>query len=506
MKIFLRKLLACFLLCALTMPLLAGCFHSGDDPTKDPISKDWKIATSTGDLYKSHGFATDEEKIRGLYEAGFRYIDLSMYSFTKDSAYMSDGWREEALKLKALADELGMEFVQAHSQGGNPLSESEVEFLVEATIRSIEICEVLGIKNTVVHAGWDGSLSKTEWFAKNKEFYERLLPTAERCGVNILCENSTAANMGSCYYINTAEDMLEFIKYVDHPNFHGCWDTGHANCEPISQYDSLVTLKDELYAIHFNANLGTDSHMIPFFGALDINSIIKALIDIEFDGYFTLECTGSERTGGFYCGPTLDYIKELYPDDAALLAAQTMSRQEQERFLYLITEYILANYPIDNAVNAEIDPFTIVSHPYAYADHWNGKVKGVSHTENTVTIQTGANKSEFRGFMFTKSAIDALVAYGYTAMEFKVTTDAPFFDMYSTPQDPQFLINMDSVGISIGGGIYIISGETVKIDLVNLQSVATADVALKFVLCKKRKWEAYAIDTDVVLSDFVFTK
>ncbi len=143
-----KKLLACMMLCAFTLPLLSGCFGSAYNSSRNPPK--WKIATSTSDLYKSHGFATDEEKIRGLYEAGFRYIDLSMYSFTQDSAYMSDGWREEALKLKALADELGMEFVQAHSQGGNPLSKSESEFIVEATLRSIEICEILGIKNTVL--------------------------------------------------------------------------------------------------------------------------------------------------------------------------------------------------------------------------------------------------------------------------------------------------------------------------------------------------------------------
>ena len=505
MKIFLRKLLACVMLCALTMPLLVGCFGSGDDSSKDSIAKNWKIATSTSDLYKSHGFATDEEKIRGLHEAGFRYIDLSMYSFTQDSAYMSDCWREEALKLKAVADELGMEFVQAHSQGGNPLSQSEVEFIVQATIRSIEICEVLGIKNTVVHAGWGSGLSKNEWFAKNKEFYERLLPTAEKCGVNILCENSTAANMGSNYYINTAEDMLEFIQYVDHPNFHGCWDTGHANCEPISQYDSLVTLKDELYAIHFTDNWGSDSHMMPFFGTLDINSVIKALVDIEYDGYFTLECTGSERTNDFYHCPELDVIKEHYPDDAALFSTQKMSRQEEERLLYITTEYILKNYPTDSASAYEIDPFVIVSNPYAYTDHWNGKVKGVSSTENTVTIKAGANETAFRGFMLTKGAINALVSRGYTTMEFKVTTNAPFFDIYSTPENPEFIINK-GIGLNLGVATYIPSGATVKIDLVNLNSVATFDVALKFVLCNKQGWEAYAIDTDVILSDFVFTK
>ena len=106
-----------------------------------------KIATTTSDF--SRFCKTDEEKIRELHRAGFRYIDLNMYTFTPDCPYMQENWREEAQKLKAVAQELGMQFVQAHSQGGNPLSDDaeHVDFLLNATIRSIEICEMLGIKN-----------------------------------------------------------------------------------------------------------------------------------------------------------------------------------------------------------------------------------------------------------------------------------------------------------------------------------------------------------------------
>ena len=291
------------------------------------------IATTTGDLLGHSGYNTDAEVLRGLYDAGFRNIDLSMYKFTPESPYMQDNWREEVLELKEVADGLGMKFVQAHSQGGNPLSTNpqEAEFLVEATIRSIEICEVLGIENTVVHAGW-GEFTKEEWFRENKTFYERLLPTAERCGVNVLCENSTSKNMGSLYYINTGKDMLEFIKYVNHPNFHGCWDTGHANCEAGSQYDDIITLGEEMYAIHYADNLGDgDTHLLPFVGNLDPNQVIRALQETEFDGYFTLECDGRYRASGDWFGPQLPGLKNL----------SSMTRLEQETLLYQAAEYIL---------------------------------------------------------------------------------------------------------------------------------------------------------------------
>ena len=252
-----------------------------------------KIATTTGDF----GFycQTDEERIRELHRAGFRYIDLNLYSFKPDSPYMQDTWREEVQKIKDLADSLGMTFVQAHSQGGNPLSEDaeHVDFLLRATIRSIEICEMLGIPNTVVHSGSARGISKEEWFVRNKAFYEKFFPTMERCGVDVLCENSTKANMGDRYFINTGKDMREFIDYVDHPLFHGCWDTGHANCEG-SQYEEILAIGDALYAIHYNDNHGSkDDHVAPFLGRMNHDEVINALIDVGFRGYFTLECDSS---------------------------------------------------------------------------------------------------------------------------------------------------------------------------------------------------------------------
>ena len=58
---------------------------------------------------------------------------------------------------------------------------------------------------------------------------------------------------------------------------HACWDTGHANCEG-SQYDDIITLGKELFAIHYNDNHGAkDEHLIPFLGTLNHDEIINAL-------------------------------------------------------------------------------------------------------------------------------------------------------------------------------------------------------------------------------------
>ena len=306
-----------------------------------------KIATTTGDF--AQFCQTDEERIRELHNAGFRYIDFSMYSFTEDSPLMGENWKAEAEKLLALADSLGMKFVQAHSQGGNPLSKDKahVDFLLRATLRSIEICEVLGISHTVAHAGVDKTLMKEEWFAANKSFYEKLFTTMEKCGVMVLCENSTAKNMGGvygkggAYYINTGKDMREFIDYVNHPLFGGCWDTGHANCEG-SQYDEILALGDKLTAIHYNDNRGGgDEHVAPVLGTLNHDEVISALIDSGFKGYFTLECDSSLRSYDCWQG-----VRRRFDTFDKLREPQLFMQRHIEKMMYETSEWMLKTYRI----------------------------------------------------------------------------------------------------------------------------------------------------------------
>ena len=297
-----------------------------------------KIATTTSDFGGSSGnLANDKAKLDSLHAAGFKYVDLSMYTFTAGCDYMQDDWEDKIAELKAYADSLGMTFVQAHSQGGNALDESQYATLVAYTLRQIEICEKLGIENIVVHPGFKAGYTKQQWFEANKVFFDALLVKATECGVNVLCENSTSKNLGDKYWANSGADMKEFIEYVNNPYFHACWDTGHGNCEG-PQYDDILALGDELYAIHFNDNLGNgDFHLIPYYGSLDCDIVIKALNNIGYTGYFTFECDGGNRTNVCWHGPDdLPILSENDPSD--------LTREQQETLLYEIGEYLLKKY------------------------------------------------------------------------------------------------------------------------------------------------------------------
>ena len=303
-----------------------------------------KLATSTGDFKR---YCKNEfECVKEIHDAGFKNVDLNLYTLNESSPLMQDDWRDYAVRLKDYADSLGMKFVQAHSQCGNAFSnkESEVDFILKSTKRSIEVCSVLGIKNTVAHSGYYKDLTKDEWFERNKKYYENYIPLLEECGVNLLCENNAYSNTRNDYFINTAKDMLEFIKFVDHPLFHGCWDTGHANCNG-SQYDEILTLGDEIYAIHYNDNHGAkDDHVAPFLGRMNHDEVINALIDVGYKGYLTFECGASLIPNRHWLGNRREFNKEGKKN--LLSEPQLFMQRHIEKMLYETGKWMLESYGI----------------------------------------------------------------------------------------------------------------------------------------------------------------
>jgi sugar phosphate isomerase/epimerase len=295
------------------------------------------LATSTCDFDRFE--KSYLERIKHVYEAGFSYIDLSLYTVMEnDVLLLLENWRENLLPIKKYADENGIKFVQAHGPSVNPFGDFQGS--VKLTERAIEICGELGIPNIVVHPGYSQSATKEEWFEKNREFFRALFETMERCGVNVLHENTTKANM-PWYFSKTGAEMREFSDYVNHPMFHSCWDTGHANIEG-SQYNEILTIGDDLYGVHINDNRGVqDEHIIPFFGTLNMDEIMHALKDVGYKGCFTFEAGSSLRSQEYWLGH-----RHSFPQDTRLSNPPLILQKELEKFMYSVGEYILKSYDV----------------------------------------------------------------------------------------------------------------------------------------------------------------
>lgn len=298
-----------------------------------------KLATTTGDFDKFN--LNMEEKIRSLYNAGFRHIDLSFYNEnTIDSRFMQDDWKEYTQSLAGLAKSLDMDFVQAHLPNVNPLNFDESwETAVEVTIRSIEVCGMLSIPNAVIHTGWAQGLGKQEYFEKNMLFLSKLFPYMEKCNVNICVENSTKANMGDMYFFFTGQDMRDFIEYANHPKLKACWDTGHANIEG-HQYSDIMALGEYLTTVHINDNHGVkDEHIIPFMGSLNMDEVMHGLIDSGYKGIFTFEADSVVTLHNNWL-----LRRNQFEDEARLLNPPLVMQENAEKMMYDLGVYILKTY------------------------------------------------------------------------------------------------------------------------------------------------------------------
>lgn len=297
------------------------------------------LATTTEDFApftESH-----EERIRLLYEAGFRSIDLSLYDVIPGDPLFSDSFREAAESLADYADGLGMRFVQCHAPAVNCLrSEEDFSRALTLTARAIEICGILKIPTLVTHVGFHPSLDEEGWRAGNLRFYRALMPAAKENSVRVLAENSAHANLKG-YYLYSGRDCRRFFDAVDHPNFGICWDTGHANMEG-AQYDEILALGDALGAIHFHDNRGEkDEHLIPFLGTMSIDEVMHALIDVGFKGPFTFEATSSLRPPCYRMGD-----RRPYPEDTRMEKPTLAMQKAAERLLFITGEEILSAYGI----------------------------------------------------------------------------------------------------------------------------------------------------------------
>lgn len=299
-----------------------------------------KIATTIGEVYGyTHSF---EEAVRFYEGTGFRYLDCSFYgALNPDSPsyLMDDAWRDRVLAVKAAADELGFTFVQAHAPCCELRGEGMEEGL-EATLRSIEACGMLGIKNMVIHSGcWSEFKYPDDQEGNhkaNEPFMRALIPAMEKYDVRILFENTTIKHTGGgSYFPILGKDLNAFVDFMGHPLFGACWDVGHAHMDGIDHQTEINVMGKNLLAIHVHDNDGRkDFHTVPFCGSMDYDSLLRGLIDIDYKGYFTLE------TDGFFKFNRLKVEGDRLKRPSAELKKQALKLQ------YDLTKFMLEAYDL----------------------------------------------------------------------------------------------------------------------------------------------------------------
>ena len=276
-----------------------------------------KISTEINSCAKLVG----EEKAIELYaKAGFDAWDFSLFNMClwdwgnwrpieTDHPLRGPDYLKFARKLKQIGQDSGIVCNQSHAPFpvNNPYTQSYLKRAIECTAEA-------GGKICIIHPANDDTPEK------NAEFYQTLLPFARECGVKIATENMynwTWENGLDQAAPAACSDPASFNAHLDAVNddfFVACLDLGHAEMKGLgtSAPEMIRALGNRLHALHIHDNdKWHDSHEIPFSMSLDWNEIVKALVDIDYKGYFTLECDQYFKNSGYTAHNAFEGAKNL---------------------------------------------------------------------------------------------------------------------------------------------------------------------------------------------------
>lgn len=272
-----------------------------------------KISTEIASAAKIVG---EEKAVQYIAEAGFDAWDFSMFAmckydwekrtlFENNHPLASDNYLAFARKLKQIGLDNGIVCNQSHAPFPTAVAEIRSYFK-----RAIECTAEAGGQICIIHP--DNNKSAQE----NAEMYMELLPFAKDCGVKIATENmwnwddqKDESSFAACA---TSESFVEHIDKVNDDFFVACLDIGHAEMRGSGSgaAEMIHALDNRLQALHIHDNdRWHDSHQIPFSMSIDFNAVVKALKDINYQGYFTLEA--DRYLNKFSAENVFDGIKDL---------------------------------------------------------------------------------------------------------------------------------------------------------------------------------------------------
>lgn len=256
-----------------------------------------KLATSTNIYFERRNapLIPMEETLRQCAAAGFRYLDFGFAELSLISErFHSEDWEQEIREYAALAESLGMQFVQAHATIFDYCNTDETYEEKERLFRrSLKGAGILGVPWIVVHPSSylaDGRIHQ-DTHMKNVGFLKEYAAVAAEVGVGLAVENMWGrTKAGEKPYCLEAGELLRLIEDVDRDNVKVCWDVEHGSIEGLDQRKAIEMLGKHIVATHISDEAGQESiHILPYLGKADWDEILGALAEIKYEGVFNFE-------------------------------------------------------------------------------------------------------------------------------------------------------------------------------------------------------------------------
>ena len=253
-----------------------------------------------------------EDAFAFVKELGYDGVEIAPFTLAESAEQVS---REERKRIRKLAEDLGLEIVGLHwllvSPPGLHLTtpDDSIRERTKAYFRELlYLCADLGGKIMVVGSPKQRSLVPGDTYEaaweRAKAFFADLLPLAEQLNVTFCIE----ALPTETDFIPTLDEAIRFVKEMNHPNLQTMVDVKSAVGEGLKLDEAVY--KAAPYLKHVHAN---DANRLgPGMGDTDFAPLAKALKEINYDGFVSVEVfdfsPGAERIAR----ESLDYLRKIF--------------------------------------------------------------------------------------------------------------------------------------------------------------------------------------------------
>jgi sugar phosphate isomerase/epimerase len=184
------------------------------------------------------------------------------------------------------------------------------EVRVQHTINCIELAKHIGSKNISTEPGGPLNQGVSNVSQLRKLFINglnRVTTIAEKERIKVLIEpepNLLLENSGQ---------FLDFIKNINSPYIRLNFDIGHFYCVREDPAEVVYRLAD--YIEHFHlADIADDrvhNHLIPGLGSIDFGSVFKAINEIGYKGFVTVELYPYQDNPVYAATASYQYLNEI---------------------------------------------------------------------------------------------------------------------------------------------------------------------------------------------------
>lgn len=235
-------------------------------------------------LWTPHVTADHEPILRALKDCGYDGVEIPMF----------EGDPDHYARLGDLLDRIGLgrTVVSVLGAGSNPLADdkSQQSAALDRARWCIDNCAALGapILAGPMHSelGWfSGEPATTAERARAVAFHRAAGDHAAAKGVTFALE---ALNRFECYFLNTMQQLADYVAEVNHPHVKAMYDTFHANIEEKDPVGAIATIRPHMVHVHISENdRGT-----PGKGHVPWQATYAALRASGYDGWLTIEAFG----------------------------------------------------------------------------------------------------------------------------------------------------------------------------------------------------------------------